>query len=143
MKVSIVDIQEAATYLPLPLFISAVPAGFPSPADDYIEERLDLNQHLIKNPSATYFARAEGNSMIGAGIQDGALLIIDRAITPQNGHVVIAAIDGELTCKRLDTKRQLLLADNPDFEPIVINRESELIIEGVVIHAINSLNLHR
>ncbi len=139
MKITLVTRQEAVSYLPLPLFTSTVPAGFPSPADDYIEGSLDLNQHLIKNPSATFFARASGESMTGAGILDGALLIIDKSITPRNGHIVIAAINGELTCKMLDIDKRLLLASNPAFKAIPIHGDLDFIIEGVVIHAINSL----
>ena len=139
MKVTPVSRQEAAFRLHLPLFASSVPAGFPSPADDYIETGLDLNQYLIKHPSATFFARASGDSMTGAGIRDGALLIVDKALAPRDGHVVIAAINGELTCKLLDMKNKLLRAANPAFKPIPINAETDLVIEGVVVHAINSL----
>ena len=84
-----------------PLFISKVPAGFPSPADDYVEERVDLNAHLIKHPSATFFLRVKGESMTGAGIFDNDLVIVDRSLDPMSGSVVIAVIDGELTIKRL------------------------------------------
>lgn len=139
MKVTLVARQEVESYLPLPLFTSTVPAGFPSPADDYIEDNLDLNQHLIKNPSATFFARACGDSMTGVGILDGALLIVDKSITPRNGQVVIAVINGELSCKLLDIDNQLLLSANPAFKAIPVNGEMDFMIEGVVIHAINSL----
>ena len=139
MKITRVEKKEVATYLPLPIFTSTVPAGFPSPADDYIEEKLDLNEHLIKHPSATYFARASGKSMEERGIQDKALLIVDRSIQPRQGHVVIAAINGELTCKILDIKNKQLLASNPGYEPVALNEDLDFVIEGVVIHAINPL----
>ncbi|MDG2091586.1 MAG: translesion error-prone DNA polymerase V autoproteolytic subunit [Gammaproteobacteria bacterium] len=139
MKISRVEKQEVARFLPLPLFTSSVPAGFPSPADDYIENSLDLNDYLIKHPSSTYFARAAGDSMIERGILDKALLIVDRAIEPRQGQVVIAAINGELTCKVLDIANKQLLAANPAYAPILITEDSDLLIEGVVVHAINTL----
>jgi len=94
---------------------------------------------LIRSPSSTYFVRASGDSMTEYGIQDGALLIVDRAVTPRQGHVVIAAVNGELTCKLLDIAGQQLLAGNSAYPPIPIKEESALSIEGVVLHAINSL----
>jgi len=139
MKITRVEKQKVASFLPLPLFTTSVPAGFPSPADDYIESSLDLNDYLISHPSSTYFARAAGDSMVERGILDKALLIVDRAIEPRQGQVVIAAINGELTCKVLDIQNKQLLAANPAYAPIIINEDSELVIEGVVIHAINTL----
>lgn len=139
MKVTLIKKQEVATYLPLPFYTSSVPAGFPSPADDYIEKSLDLNEYLIKHPSATYFARASGDSMVEKGIQDNALLIIDRSIQPRQGHIVIAAINGELTCKILDIENKQLLAANPAHGPVALNEDMDFVIEGVVIHAINPL----
>lgn len=120
----------------LPKYGSAVAAGFPSAADDFLENSLDLNQHLIRHPAATYLARAQGNSMTGRGIFDGDTLVVDRAIEPQHGNIVIAALDGELTCKILDKHRQQLVAANPKIKPIAVTENSELIIEGVVIHSI-------
>jgi len=120
----------------LPKFGSAVAAGFPSAADDFLEAQLDLNQHLIKHPAATYLARAQGHSMRGLGIFDGDTLIVDRSVEPKHEDIVIAALDGELTCKVLDTKNHLLLPANPRMKPIVIGEHSELVIEGVVIHSI-------
>jgi DNA polymerase V len=120
----------------LPKFGSAVAAGFPSAADDFLEARLDLNEHLIKHPSATYLARAQGHSMRGAGIFDGDTLIVDRSVEPKQDDIVIAALDGELTCKILDKQQQQLLPANPRMKPIPIGEHSELIIEGVVIHSV-------
>src|SRR5207245_7243498 len=85
-----------------PLFLVPVPAGFPSPADDYLEGRLDLNEHLIAHPAATFFFRVTGDSMIGAGIHSGDLLIVDKAEEPRDGSVVVAVLDGELTVKRIE-----------------------------------------
>jgi DNA polymerase V len=109
-----------------------VSAGFPSPADDYLEAPLDLNQHLIKRPSATFFARAEGDSMRGRGIFSGDLLIVDRSIKPANGQIVIASMHGELTCKILDTQRRCLVAANRNYQPIPITDDCGFYIEGVV-----------
>ena len=87
--------------LSLPIYSNKVTAGFPSPADDHIEGKLDLNTHLIKHPSATFFVKATGDSMIGAGIHEGDILVVDRSLEPRNGKIIIAAIDGSLTVKRL------------------------------------------
>lgn len=126
------------TELALPLFLSRVPAGFPSPADDFSEDKLDLNQHLIKHPSATFFCRVSGHSMKDLGIFDGDLLVVDRALTPQQDDVVLAAVDGELTCKLLDKNNQQLMAANPDYPPIAITEQMDVIIEGVVTHSIKA-----
>lgn len=124
----------------LPLYGCSVRAGFPSPADDYIEMHLDLNDHLIHHPAATFFVRASGDSMVNAGIHDGDMLIVDRSVEPTHGRVVIAAINDELTVKRLSKlngKIQLLPA-NDKYKPIDIAADADLIIWGVVIHAIQS-----
>lgn len=120
----------------LPLFVHSVPAGFPSPADDYLERSLDLNDYLIKHPSASYLARANGDSMEGCGIYDGDLLIVDRSIEAQHGQIIIAALDGQLTCKILDKNKQCLVSANQTYAPIPIGEFSDLIIEGVVIHSV-------
>ncbi|MDQ7834409.1 MAG: translesion error-prone DNA polymerase V autoproteolytic subunit [Humidesulfovibrio sp.] len=113
---------EQRPKLRLPLFLAGVQAGFPSPADDFIDKRLDLNEHLIQHPAATFFVRAVGDSMLGAGIHDGDLLIVDRAVEAQAGKIVIAAVNGELTVKRLERRgqRMLLVPANADFLPIDI-----------------------
>lgn len=127
--------------LTLPLFGYRIAAGFPSPADDYVEERIDLNRHLIRHKEATFFLRVQGDSMINAGIHDGDMLIVDRAIEPVSGKIVIAALDGELTVKRLSASGGVvrLLPENPDYPVIEIGTEQELVIWGVVIHVIHAL----
>ncbi len=120
----------------LPKFGCAVPAGFPSAADDFLEDTLDLNEHLIQHPSATFLAKAQGDSMIGRGIYTGDTLIVDRHIEPQQDDIVIAALDGELTCKILDKRKQQLVPANGLMQPIPVGDDSDLIIEGVVIHSI-------
>lgn len=129
------------TRLLIPLFSHAVRAGFPSPADDYVSETLDLNEHLIQHKEATYFLRAKGHSMTGAGIQDGDLLVVDRALTPVHRCVVIAVVDGEFTVKRLFKRgcKIRLLAENPDFAPIEFQDGQELLIWGVVTSVVHRL----
>ncbi|KNC91864.1 translesion error-prone DNA polymerase V autoproteolytic subunit [Trabulsiella odontotermitis] len=117
----------------LPLFLERVPCGFPSPAQDYVERNFDLNKFVIRHPSATYFVRASGDSMIDAGIHDGDLLIVDRALTAVDGDIVIAAVEGEFTVKELCTRPRLqLMPRNPLFSPIIIHNEETLEIFGVV-----------
>ncbi|MFT7108621.1 MAG: DNA polymerase V [Psychrobacter glaciei] len=116
----------------LTVYIDSVPCGFPSPADDYSEEQLSLDEHLIKHPSATFLARASGDSMQGRGIFDRDMLIIDRALEPVHGDIVVVAIDGQLTCKSIDLHRKLLLAANPLYPPIQITEDQDVVIEGVV-----------
>ena len=127
---------EALGSLELPLFSARVSAGFPSPADDFIERSLDLNEFLVKHPASTFFAWAQGNSLRNIGIFDGDLLIVDRSVERNQGAVVVAAIDGELTCKILDLRHRRLLSANPDYPPINISEDEDLLIEGVVIYSI-------
>lgn len=116
-----------------------VSCGFPSPAESVMEKPLSLDEKLIEHPNATYFVRASGESMKDIGILDGAILIVDRSLQAQHNNVVIAAIDGELTCKILNTINNTLVAANPDYSPIPVSVDDELIIQGVVTHAINKL----
>lgn len=123
--------------LALVLYASRVPAGFPSPADDHLDGKLDLNLHLVRRPAATFFVRAQGDSMRDAGLFDGDLLIVDRAIAPQVLDIVIAAIDGELTVKRLKKSEGTwaLSAENPEFSDIRLG-EAGCEVWGVVTHSI-------
>ena len=125
----------------IPMYSSKVQAGFPSPADDYIEKMLDLNEHLIKHPTATFFVRAAGLSMINAGIHPNDILIVDRSLEPCSGKVVIAAIDGQLTVKRLrKTKKGTYLdPENPKFNPIKIDENNDVVIWGVVTNVVHAL----
>ena len=138
MRVTEVYELDQSTKLELPLFSSRVPAGFPSPGDDYIDQTLDLNE-LIKHPSDTYLVKVEGDSMINAGIYDGDILVVDRAIEAENNKVIVANLDGELTVKRLSIKdtRVLLMPDNPKYEPIEIRPLSDFRIMGVVTFVIH------
>jgi len=133
--------SSCKTILQRPLFLSGVSAGFPSPADDYLDRKLDLNEHLVKNPAATFFVRVAGDSMTGAGINDNDILVVDRSLEPANNNIVIAVVNGELTVKRLIKNRGCcrLIAENPDYPPLDIGEEMELEIWGVVTFAIHSL----
>jgi len=122
----------------LPLAETAISAGFPSPADDYTETRLDLNKELISNASATFYARVKGDSMTQAGISDGDLLIIDKSKTPENGSIVICFLDGEFTVKKLHRidNQYWLMPENPKYSSIKIEPENNAIIWGVVTYTI-------
>ena len=124
-----------------PLFAHTVRAGFPSPADDYVAETLDLNDYLIRHREATFFVRARGHSMTGAGIHDDDLLVVDRALTPRHGSIVIAVVDGEFTVKRLEKRngRIRLRAEHADYAPIEFQDGQELQLWGVVTQVIHSL----
>lgn len=125
----------------IPFQNSLVAAGFPSPADDFLEEPINLNRLLIKHPSSTFFLRVSGDSMVGAGIFDKDLLIVDRSLAPLSGKIIIAAIDGELTVKRLIIKnKQIFLSpENPSYDEIIIQDPSSLHVWGVVTTVIHSL----
>jgi DNA polymerase V len=134
-----VYLPDVNTKLELPLQTCAVPAGFPSPAEDYIEQKLDLNSYLVTHPAATFFVRASGDSMLGASIQDGDLLIVDRAIEASHNDIVIAVVQGEITVKRLHYLRGKisLVPENDSYKTITINEHSELHIWGVVTNVIH------
>jgi DNA polymerase V len=125
---------------PIPLMLSSVRAGFPSPADDHIEKQLDLNEHLIRNRAATFLVRAKGDSMRDAGIRDGALLVVDRSLEATSGKIVIAVVEGNLTVKRLRRKggKCWLEAANEKYAPIEV-KDEEAMIWGVVTNAIQTL----
>lgn len=137
----ILDYIKNGEGLSLPLYASKVQAGLPSPADDYVECKIDLNKHLIKHPSSTFLARATGNSMIKAGIYEGDILIVDRSLEAKNGKIVIAAIDGELTVKRykIDKDEAYLMPENDAFDPIKLSAESNIHLWGVVTNVIHNL----
>ena len=130
--------SENSLALQCPLFSTRVRAGFPSPADDFIDKSLDLNEFLVTKPAATFFAWAEGDSLKDVGIHHGDLLIIDRSAERQQGSIVVAAIDGQLTCKILDLQHRCLRAANKHYPPIYITEDEDLVIEGVVTHSIKN-----
>ena len=124
----------------IPLLKDSVSAGFPSPADDYTEENIDLNEHLISNPFSTFFLRVKGDSMINAGIKDKDLIIVDKSLIAKPGNIVIAMIDGEFTIKRLSIKNDelYLKAENNNYPDFRFKNHIDVQIWGVVIYSIHS-----
>ena len=124
----------------IPLLNDSVSAGFPSPADDYTEENIDLNEHLISNPFSTFFLRVKGDSMINAGIKDKDLIIVDKSLIAKPGDIVIAMIDGEFTIKRLSIKNDelYLKAENHNYPDFSFKNHIDVQIWGVVIYSIHS-----
>ena len=143
MPLTVQDIIPCRVGWPMRLvqYGARVPAGFPSPAEDFIEDHLDLNEHLIHHPAATFFVRASGQSMVNAGIFDGDLLIVDRALSPQDGDIVIAVLFGELTVKRIRKRRDRLLLEpeNAVYPVIEVPQEADFQVWGVVTNAIHRL----
>lgn len=144
LSIPVISDALPATFLlvrpnPLPLtrpyIEGSLPAGFPSPAIEYAESTLDLHEYLVRNKSATFYFRVTGNSMIGARIFDGDMLIVDRSIEPKHRHIVVASVNGEFTVKRLYRRAGMveLRPENPQFQPIRFNEDQELQVWGVVI----------
>lgn len=130
------DLRQVVT---IPLFSDVVQCGFPSPAADYVEQRIDLNELLIAHPSATYFVKASGDSMIEGGISDGDLLVVDSSRTAGHGDIVIAAVEGEFTVKRLQLRPTIQLNPmNGAYSPIIVGSEDILDIFGVVTFIVKS-----
>jgi DNA polymerase V len=129
------------TELELPFVESGIKAGFPSPAEDFIDLSIDLNKELVRNPSSTFYAKVKGNSMRDSGISDGDLLIIDKSLEPVNGKIAVCFIDGEFTVKRIKIESDCcwLVPANNDFNPIKVTEENDFLIWGIVIHVIKSL----
>lgn len=134
-------IPDAENALELPFVESGIKAGFPSPAIDFEDEKMSLDKFLVKNHEATFYARADGDSMTGAGIDNGDIMIIDRSLEPQENKIAVCCIDGEFTVKRIKTEKSslYLMPENKDFEPIKITAENNLIIWGIVIYVIKKV----
>lgn len=129
---SIFQVLEA-TKTQLPLYGANVRAGFPSPADDHLEQQLDINDYLVERPASTFLLRVAGDSMEGAGIREGDILVVDRSVKPVHDKIVVAALDGDLTVKRLRLKGgAALVAENPEYPPIPLHEDMDLMIWGVV-----------
>jgi DNA polymerase V len=138
---STLDFYSSATTtdIKVPLYASAVSAGFPSPADDYLELSLDLNKYLIKHPAATFYVRVKGDSMINAGIHDGDLLIVDKSVEPENDDVVVCVINGEFTVKRLKKVNGeiYLIPENSHYQAVKISENMDFQVWGVVTYTIH------
>ena len=125
----------------LPFITAGIKAGFPSPAADFDETKISLDAVLVKNREATFYAKASGTSMIGAGIDDGDILVIDRSLEPQNNKVAVCFLDGEFTVKRIKVSKEevFLMPENKLFEPIKITEENQFIIWGIVTHVVKKM----
>lgn len=125
----------------IPLANTGVSAGFPSPADDFKELRISIDQEVVKNEEATFYARVAGQSMQGAGLDDGDLLVIDRSKEPLDNAIAVCFIDGEFTVKRLKIEAECvyLMAENPNYSPIKVTEDNELIIWGVVTYVVKKV----
>lgn len=138
----ILDIYSASSesVLELPLLPYGISAGFPSPAMDFIDLTIDLNKHLVKHPSSTFYGRVKGDSMKDEGIYDGDLMVIDKSLEPQNGKIAVCYIDGEFTVKKIkvDIDCCWLLPANNNYKPIKVTKDNELIIWGIVTHVIKA-----
>ena len=122
----------------IPMILEKVSLGFPSPANDYLETPINLNHYLIKNPAATFLLRVSGQSMVDAHIGDQSILIVDRSVEPKHHDIVVASLDGEFLCKKLQLKPRIaLLPENKDYQPIYINDGNHLEVMGVVTACIN------
>jgi DNA polymerase V len=139
--IDFIQCRQPVSHLPLPLLTCTVAAGFPSPADDHIENSLDLNDLLIRRPAATFYLYAKGTSMRGAGICDNDILVIDKSQTPVHGSMIVAAIDNECLIKIFcqQNRRIWLQSANPDFPAIPITEETPFEIWGVVVGVVRPL----
>lgn len=127
--------------LRIPFIKEGVSAGFPSPAADFMENSIDLNKELSENPLATFYIKVKGNSMIDAGINDKDVLVVDRSLEPQNNKIAICFIDGEFTVKRIQLEKDCLylMPENPNYPPIKVTEENQLIIWGIVTYVIKKV----
>ena len=141
--VKVTDIFKADTALkqPFPLYLSRIKAGFPSSAEDYLDKKLDLNEHLIKHPASTFFVKVKGDSMVGAGINSGDILIVDRSLDPRDKCIVVAVVNGDFTVKRIckDSERLFLVAENSKYPAIEINDGMDFEVWGVGVHVIHTV----
>ena len=137
-----IDFYTADTelHIELPLIDQGISAGFPSPAQDFLDMSIDLNKELIKNPSATFYGRVKGDSMKDIGIDDGDLLIIDKSLEPKDGKIAVCFIDGEFTIKKIKLEEDFLWleAANDNYKPIKVTKDNDFVVWGIVIHVIKS-----
>ena len=134
-------IPDLENQIELPYISSGIKAGFPSPAADFDESKISLDNVLVKNKEATFYAKASGNSMTGAGIDDGDILVIDRSLEPKNNKIAVCFIDGEFTVKRikLENDQLYLMPENSNYKPIKISQDNDFIIWGIVTYVIKNL----
>ncbi|NVK75810.1 UV protection and mutation protein [Marinomonas sp. CT5] len=146
MRVTYLGASNSAAFIPsnsvqIPLYVESVSAGFPSPAQDFVERTLDLNELCIPHPMSTFFVRAQGESMVDVGIYSGDVLVVDRSLTARHGDIIIASIHGEMTVKMLELKPEVLLRPkNKAYAAIPITEESEFEVFGVVTSVVRRLD---
>ncbi|HNT52201.1 MAG TPA: translesion error-prone DNA polymerase V autoproteolytic subunit [Candidatus Syntrophosphaera sp.] len=140
-SIKAIYVCDTTTELPRPLVGQHIPAGFPSPAQDYIEGSLDLNKYVIKHPASTFFIRVDGDSMINAGIIDDDIAVVDRSLDATHNRIVVAIYDGELTLKRLRIEDGVywLCSENPAYKPILVEQDLEFYVWGVVTFVIHKV----
>ncbi|MBO7382280.1 MAG: translesion error-prone DNA polymerase V autoproteolytic subunit [Muribaculaceae bacterium] len=133
-----IHLPDTSSQMPLPFAEGGIRAGFPSPAQDYISESIDLNTELIAHPAATFYGRVIGDSMSGEGIEEGDILVIDKSLEPANGDLAVCQVDGEFTLTRLNIQqdRILLMPSSPNYQPIVVTEENQFMIWGIVTYTI-------
>ena len=140
---NLLEIFRASTNTPFStsLVDTGISAGFPSPADDFLDASIDLNKALIKNKDATFYGRVKGDSMIGAGIHDGDLLVIDKSIEPKDDKIAVCFIDGDFTVKRIKITKEIiwLIAENKNYPPIKVTKDNDFLIWGIVTNVIKSV----
>lgn len=141
-KTNLLEFFSAETELKLtiPIVDGGISAGFPSPAQDFLDLSIDLNKELIKNPSSTFYARVNGQSMEDMGIDSGDLVIIDKSLTPKNGKIAVCFLDGEFTMKKIKIEKNCcwLIPANKNFKPIKVTEDNDFVIWGIVLHVIKS-----
>ena len=135
------DIHTPSSHKAAIPLVEGIQAGFPSPAEDFAEPTLDLNHYVIKNPASTFYARIKGDSMVGANIQDGDIVVIDKSLEPSDGSIAVCFIDGEFTLKRIRSKRGKvwLQPANPDFPAIEVTEENHFVVWGIVTYVIKKM----
>lgn len=129
------------TEIQLPLAQQGISAGFPSPADDFLDLSIDLNKELIKHPYATFYGRVSGDSMVGAGLDDGDLLVIDKSLEPRDGKIAVCFVDGEFTVKRIRIAADAiwLMPENDKYKPLKVTEDNEFVIWGMVTSVIKKM----
>jgi len=143
MKDAAIEFHPANTQtsLSLPFASEGIRAGFPSPAQDYMDISIDLNKELVRNPAATFYGRVSGDSMKGDGLEDGDILVVDKSLEPQNGDTAVCFIDGDFTLKDIKIEKDVvwLVPANPEYQPVKVTSENDFMIWGIVTYSIRKI----
>ena len=140
MKIEIFNSANEVA-LSLPFVVNGISAGFPSPALDFEDARIDLNKELIKHPQSTYYGRVKGVSLKNAGIDDGDIMVIDKSLPPSHGKIAVCFLDGEFTAKRIliENDKVILMPENDDYKPIIVTPENDFVVWGIVVYVIKAV----